>query len=339
VCTRYPDAFGGAASGFTSLTFAFDPQNESAGWKRIPDRPGPACQGAAVAVVDDRLYSIGGISYTDPFAYRETYRLQEKNGQWTWEELAACRTPWPVYGASAGTAVIGKNIYLVGGADFFKGPGATDNDFHSEAGRDNSPVGRALLVLNTANLERGWKRLADCPGVPKFDSAVAAVGGKIYQLGGDFAPLAKPKMPGENDLPYYNAVDSWRYDPATDRWTRLRDMPHGCNRRALVYDDRYILLVAGYKYRMTWNLDGTRTEVYSTDEKARSWKDFFEKTVLVYDTRTERLGTGDPLIETTSIPSAATVGDTLYIMAGEGGPRLWHPATLQIGTIVKTVAQ
>lgn len=339
IVKKYPQAFGGEPSGFTKLSFVFDPKNESAGWTRIPDRPGPARQGAAVAVVDDMLYSIGGMSYTDPFTYRETYRLQEKDGQWIWEELPTCKTPWPVYGASGGAVVIGKRIYLVGGADFFKGPGATDNDFHSEAGRDNSPVGRALLVLDTANLDAGWKRLADCPGVPKFDSAVATVGGKIYQLGGDFAALAKPATPTEEDLPYYNAVDSWVYDPATDQWTRLRDMPHGCNRRALAYGDRYIVLIAGYKYRMTWNLDGTRTEVYNAEEKARSWTGFFENTVLVYDTNTGCLGTADRLIEKTSIPSAASAGDTFYIMAGEGGPRLWHPATLQIGKVVNAISQ
>ena len=41
----------------------------------------------------------------------------------------------------------------------------------------------------------------------------------------------------------------------------------------------------------------------------------------------------DPLIEQTSDPSAAIVGDTLYSLGGEGGPRTWHPATLQIGRI------
>ncbi len=332
IVKQIPDAFGGEPSGFTKLAFVFDPKNP-AGWKRIADMPGPARQGAAVAVVDDVLYAMGGLSYTEPLTYRDTYRLQEKDGQWVWEELRSCRLPWPAYGAASTTAVIGKKIYLFGVADFFKGPGAKDPDFHSEAGRSDSPVGRALLVLDTADLDAGWKRLADCPGVPKFDSAVAAVGGKIYQLGGIFAPLAKM------ELAYYNAVDSWRYDPASDQWTRLRDMPHGCNRRALVYADRYIVLVAGYKYAKTWNPDGAVTDAYNAEEKARDWGDFFEKTVLVYDTKTGRLGTADPLIEQTSYPSSAIVGDTIYCLGGEGGPRLWHPATLQIGKIVEAIPQ
>jgi hypothetical protein len=333
IARRYPDAFGGQPSGFTKLAFVLDPQNESAGWKRLPDMPGPARQGAAVAVVDDMLYAMGGINYTEPLCYRDTYRLREKDGKWGWEELKSCRLPWPVYGAADSTAVIGKRIYLLGAADYFQGPGADAPDFHSEAGRNGSPVGRAMLVLDAANLHAGWKRPTDCPGVPKFDTALAAVGGRIYQLGGIFAPLAK------SDLAYYNAVDSWRYDPASDRWTRLQDMPHGSNRRALVYADRYIVLLTGFKYAKTRNMDGAVSDVYSAEEKSRRFLDFFEKTVLVYDTKTDRLGTADRLIEQTCYPSSAAVGDTLYCLGGEGGPRLYHPATLQIGKIVEAAAR
>ena len=216
-------------------------------------------------------------------------------------------------------AVIGKKIYLLGTADFFPGPKANTPDFHSEAGRNGSPVGRALLVLDTVNLEAGWKRLADCPGVPKFDSGVAVVGGKIYQLGGLYAPLAS------TDTPYYNAVDSWMYDPASDRWTRLRDMPHGADRSAFVYADRYIVLVGGCTAIKTWHLDGTVTDAPNAG--------VFVKTVLAYDTKTGRLGTADQLIEQTADPCGAAVNDTLYTLGGEGGPRLFHPATLQIGTV------
>ncbi len=333
ILSKYPDAFGGEQSGFTKLTFVFDPENEDAGWQRIADMPGPPRQGGAVAVVDDAMYVMGGTNYDRPFTYRDTYRLELRRGKWVWRRLRSCRLPWPVYGASDSTAVIGKKIYLFGVADFFQAPGADGCDFHSEAGRDGSPVSRALLVLDTTNLDAGWQRLADCPGSPQFDAGVAAARGKVYRLGGIYAPL----NPGDG-LNYYNAVDSWVYDPARDAWSRLRDMPHGSNRRALTYDDRYIILLAGYKYAETWNLDGTRTQVYTEAEKALEFKDFFEDTVLVYDTRTGKLGTGDHLIEQTSIPSAAIAGDTIYCLGGEGGPRLWHPATFQIGKIVGVVA-
>jgi hypothetical protein len=319
IVQKYPDAFGGDSSGFTKLTLLFDPQHESAGWTRIADMPGPARQGEAVAVVNNALYAIGGINYSAPYTYRDTYRLQEVGGQWNWQELPSAQFPWPVYGNAASTAVVGSKIYLCGAADYFQGPRAVEPDFHSEAGRDGSPVGNALLVLDTNNISAGWQRLADCPGLPKFDTALAAVGGKIYQLGGDFAPLAKM------DSPYYNAVDSWMYDPASNQWTQLPDMPDGANRRAMVCKDRYIILAGGYTYPKTWHLNGTITDAPNVDG--------FEDTVMVYDTATGSLSSTDSLMEQTSLPSATAVGDILYTLGGEGGPRTFHPATLQIGQV------
>ena len=189
IVSRYPDAFGGEASGFTQLAFAIDPGREEHGWHRIADIPGPARQGGAVAVVADEMYVIGGINYAEPYTYRDTYRLQCRDGAWEWGKVEACTLPWPVYGAAASTAVVGAKIYLLGVADFFRAPGAESPDFHTDAGRDGSPVGSALLVLDTENLKSGWKRLADCPGLPQFDAGVAAAGGKIWRLGGIYAPL------------------------------------------------------------------------------------------------------------------------------------------------------
>jgi hypothetical protein len=328
ILSTHPDAFGGQRSGFTRLTFVFDPQNEAAGWQRIADMPGPARQGPATAVVDDMLYIMGGINYDPPHTYRDTYRLSRRAGKWEWQELPSARLTWPVYGAAASTAVIGSKIYLFGVADFFAAPGAKDADFHTEAGRDGSPVSRALLVLDTARLEAGWSRLADCPGLPQFDAGVSAAGGKLYRLGGIYAPLNPGKGPH-----YFNAVDSWRYDPVANAWSRLADMPSGANRRALTYADRYILLIAGYKYAETWFPDNTRKPIYTDEEKGRDWKTFFENTVLAYDTVTGQLGVADPLVERTSYPSAAIDGNTIYCLGGEGGPRLWHPATFHIGKI------
>ncbi|NUQ61277.1 MAG: hypothetical protein HUU20_02245 [Pirellulales bacterium] len=333
ILAHHPDAFGGQPSGFTKTTFALDPAREELGWQRITDVPGPARQGPAVAVVGNAMYVMGGINYDDPYTYRDTYQLRFADDQWTWTKLESCTLPWPVYGAAASTAVIGDRIYLFGVADFFRAPDAQGADFHSESGREGSPVSKALLVLDTQDLSSGWKRLADCPGLPLFDAGVAAAGGKIWRLGGIYAPVRKQGELWRGENPYYNAVESWVYDPATDRWSRLGDMPHGSNRRAIAWQDRYVILIAGYKYPLTWLSDGTRTEAYSAEEKDQPWQEHFEKTVLVYDTQTGQLGTADSLIERTSYPSSTIVGDTIYCLGGEGGPRLWHPATLQIGRI------
>lgn len=326
VVRLFPDAFDGAASGFTKLTFSLDPRQEQAGWVRLADLPGSPRQGAAHAVVGDALYAVGGFNYSEPLTYRETYRLRQVNGVFAWEKLPAL-LPFPLCEASA--AAIGTKLYVFGGGDYYRAEGAREADFHPERGRTGEAVGRALLVLDTANPEAGWARLADLPGTPRIDCGGAAAAGRLYVLGGVYAPQAP--RPGES--PYYNVVDSWVYDPPSNTWSRLPDMPHGGNRRALTYLDRYLVLVAGYKYARTWNLDGSVSEVYSAAERARDWKTFFEKTVLVYDTLTGELGTADPLLEQTSWPTAAIAGDTIYSLGGEGGARLWHPATVQIGRV------
>lgn len=321
----YPNAFGGAANGFTSLTFLFDPLKPENGWTRITDIPGPPRQGAATVVAGDSLYAVGGFNYTDPFSYRSTYRLRWEGGQWVWSDLE-CQLPWPVCEACA--VAIGTKIYLVGASDYFAAPGAKDPDFHTEAGRDNSPVGRALLMLDIKRLKAGWKRLADLPGTPRLDCAAAAAGGKLYVLGGIYSPLQKV-----GDDNYFNVNDSWVFDPGKNRWSRLPDMPDGANRRALTFKDRYILLVSGFKYRKTWQLDGTQAETYSPEELKLPFAAFFEKTVLVFDTKTNRLGSADPLLDQTSWPGGALHGSTIFTLGGEGGARMWHPATFQIGKI------
>lgn len=328
ITALYPDAFGGERSGFTNLTFSFDPQQPHPGWVHIAEIPGIARQGGISAVVDECLYIVGGFNYTEPLTYKDGYRLRYQKDKWVWEKLPI-DFPWPVY--AAGAAVVGKKIYLIGGADFFKASGAKDADFHSEAGRNNNPVGQAVFVLDTENLEAGWKRLADFPGTPRFDSATAAVNGKIYVFTGIYAPLKKTM----SSL-YHNVVDSWVYDTEKNMWTRLKDLPHGANRRAVVFKNRYIIMVGGYKYPKTRNFDGSvNLEVYTLEEKTLEWKDFFEKTVLVYDTKTDRLGMADFLLEQTSWPGVGIQDDTIFSLGGEGGMKLWHPDTFQIGKITE----
>lgn len=328
ILKQHPDAFGGQPSGFTNLTFALDLADPKGGWTRIADLPGPARQAAAAAVVGDALYAIGGFNYTSPFTYRSTYRLQRTKDGWTWSDLK-CDVPWPVCEASA--VVLDGKIYLFGGADYFKPAGTSgDENFYTESGRDQSPVGRALLVLDPQNLAAGWKRLADFPGTPRSFCSASAAGDKLYVLSGLYSPMKTAANPAGG---FYNVVDSWTYDPAKNAWSQLADAPDNANARAVTFKDRYVLLLGGYKYGETWKTDGTKRDVYNADEKKAAMAALIRKTIQVYDTTTRKFGDASPLADQSSWPLAAIDGFTIYCLGGEGGARLWHPATFQIGRI------
>ena len=92
--------------------------------------------------------------------------------------------------------MIGKSIYLLGAADSFQGPVAVGNDFHSEAGRDGTPIGRTLLVLDTANLEelrRGaeWGVVAGAPTNPSLIAKEGPPLASRITIFGQFCPLER----------------------------------------------------------------------------------------------------------------------------------------------------
>ncbi|MFH1007265.1 MAG: hypothetical protein V1800_07165 [Candidatus Latescibacterota bacterium] len=328
----HPDTFGGEESGFTNVTFALDLSRTPLCWERIADMPAaPPRQGTTAVVVGEAMYVVGGFSYADPFTYRETFKLERRNGEWVWEKLA-CELSWPV--AETGAVAVGKNIYVVGGCDYFRAPGGEVEDLLTEAGREGNPVGNGLFVLDTEDPHSGWQRLSDLPGTARMFPGAVAVGDLIYVLQGAYAPLTPPS-PGSH---YFNVVDSWVYDTIGGKWSRLSDAPEGSNRSAVLWRDRAILLIGAYRYPQNQSPDGTRTDIYTNEEKAQEkedphfWKKLFATTVLSYDIATDEYTVIDSLLERTSTPMVAIKEDRVFVLGGEGG-KLWHPDAFQIGTV------
>jgi len=282
-------------------------------------------------VVGEAMYVVGGFNYAAPFTYRETFKLERLDGEWVWEKLA-CELPWPV--AETGAVAVGKKIYVVGGCDYFRAPGGEVNDLLTEAGRDGNPVGNGFFVLDTEDPHSGWKRLSDLPGTARMFPGAVAAGDLIYVLQGAYAPLTPPS-PGSH---YFNVVDSWVYDTIGGKWSRLLDAPDGSNRSAVLWRDRAVLLIGEYRYPQNQNPDGTRTDIYTSEEKALDkvgaldWREVFGTTVLCYDIAKDEYTVTDPLLESTSTPMVAVKGDSLYVLGGEQGEGL-HPDTFQIGTV------
>jgi N-acetylneuraminic acid mutarotase len=144
-----------------------------------------ARQAAACAVLDGRLYALGGAGLagdTDALASVEVY--DSKTGQWV------TAPPMPTARMCLGAAAVDRTIYAVGGKD---------------------AKGRFLGTLEAMKPDGAWITLSRLPR-PVSGPFVAARNGVIYVAGG---------LAGPDDV----TDSLQAYTVATDRWTVLAPMP------------------------------------------------------------------------------------------------------------------
>jgi N-acetylneuraminic acid mutarotase len=310
--------------GFIKKVIALDLSDKNARWQYLPEFPGSARQGHTPAIVNDQLYLWGGFNYTSPFCYADGWRLSKGQGGWSWDPLPPL--PWNV--SSASTAVIGTKIYLFGGADYDGEVG-----FHTVADRKGGVprLGARLLVIDTQNLDAGWRELPQCPGTPRFVHSFQAAGGKIYLIG------------GAQGLPTYTIVDNWKFDPATNRWSRLRDLPIASGNfpksTNLLFADRYMILPGGYQYGKVIDPDGTTRPPYGKPSNLNPGTGLYND-VFVYDIQTNTFGTADKMPIDNNLPTTVVRGDRIYLLGGETGGGVvegeyygHHPDLLLVGRI------
>lgn len=316
--------------GFLKKVWGLDLNTPQKGWRYLPDFPGAPRQGLFGMAVKDQIYVWGGFSYSPPYTYKDGYRLSDKNGQWQWQRMPDL--PWPL--ADGAIAAIGSKIYISGGADYDR------KDFYTNAERhgDVKRLGSRLIVFDTENPTAGWKELAPSPGTPRFANAAAGVKGIIYIIGG---ATGNDNSSGN----YATVVDNWRYDPATNKWSRLPDTPIASGNfpsGRIVFDDRYIVLVGGFQYKDVLNTDGTLRKPYG--EVFRHYKNNpYDSDIFVFDTQTSRFGSADPLPLNNNGPMTVLQGNHLYLIGGETGGAViqdeyfgHHPDLFLIGAIRKT---
>ncbi|MCD4693579.1 MAG: hypothetical protein K8R79_11745 [Calditrichales bacterium] len=259
-CGGYEDDWkpGIYPRGFLNKVWGLDLANEAAGWIELTPLPTTGRQGMVSVRVNNKLYVWGGFNYTAPFTYKDGYRLSLKDGKWIWDELP----PLPLPLTWAGAYAVGSRIYVLGGADYDYQRFYSLTDHTGDVKR----LGARLILLDTDNINSGWQELAPCPGTPRCLTASAVVDGKIYSIGG---------VAVSDSGAYLNVVDSWRYDPASDFWERLRDFPMsgtGSSPGILVYQNRYILLPAAYQYENYMKPDGSVAPKYGTPSMVeRTW--------------------------------------------------------------------
>jgi hypothetical protein len=317
---RYP-------RGFLKKVWGLDLENPSKGWTRLPDFPGAARQALCGIIVDGQLYCWGGYSYSAPYCYRDGFRLTCKQDQWAWDSLPDL--PWPT--GDSGISVMGSKIYVAGGADYDTNKFYTNSD---RAGKVKG-LGTRLLAIDTKDLRPGWKELSPCPGTPRWGEATAVVAGKLYLFGGGTG-FDNPTGT------YATVVDNWRYDPATDSWRRLANLPIASSvfpSGQIVVFDRYLVLIGGCQYGHVIGPDGSVKPVYGKPFRRYPDRDCFSD-VFVYDTKRDRFGTATPLPLNDCRPMIVTAGDHIHLLGGEtfgavveGEPFAHHPDLYLVGTI------
>ena len=279
--------------------------DSGAGWTALPDFPGTGRTAAFGIAVDQKLYLWGGCEWNNPYTFKDGYRLSRVNDQWQWDKLPDLPLPM----GSSGIAAIGSKIYVMGGSQYFLRGGGT---YLTNLIENGSPFGSHLMVFDTADSNPAWKALPPCPGTPRCVQAMAAVGGKIYVLGG---------AAGENNPSGVTCtvVDNWQFDPQTSQWRRLPDLPVASGSfpsGRIAFHDRYILLIGGYQYSAILDPDGKTRPPYGTPSKNDPQKDYFSD-IFVYDTQTQKFGTATPLPMNIHLPMSVVEGNQLHLIGGE----------------------
>ncbi|UOQ68636.1 malectin domain-containing carbohydrate-binding protein [Hymenobacter volaticus] len=236
----------------------------------------------------------------------------------TWSYIADM--PYPV--THAGITVDGTKVYVAGG--FLGGLGGDPNSdllqiydvntnswsfgpklptrsggnqlvrvgrkLHSFGGMldDRQTGATAHYVLDLSNTAAGWTTAASMP-VPRCHFASANVGGKIYTFGGQTG----------HDGPIEDVDVVQMYDPSTDTWTQLKNMPY----------------VRSHSEPGTFVLDGKVTLVGGRSGRING-TDVVLNRVTTYDPATDSWTEKTPLPVNLFGPAAEVIGSELFVADG-----------------------
>jgi N-acetylneuraminic acid mutarotase len=211
--------------------------------------------------------------------------IELQNQSATWESLA----PIPLFPRQEHTTVFlpPSTIAILGGI-------VPNETFEI-------PVGTTGLMQFYSMTNNSWTTRAPMPlGLNHVNSAV--VDGKIYVLGG----LAETDSFDVNKRAWRAVPDSWEYDPLTDSWSKLPDMPDGEARGSAavgVYESKIYL--AGGMTDLELFPNGTQRTVSGVsvyDTILRSWVEVPELAKSIPEGRDHA--------------GAAVVGSKMYVLGG-----------------------
>jgi N-acetylneuraminic acid mutarotase len=279
-------------------------QAQSSQWTQVADMP-TGRLGLATAVVDGKIYVIGGYPYAngDRMATNEVY--DPKTNTW------ATRAPLPTSRCWMPASTVNGKIYVFGGFAHYHGPGLPtveeyDPETDTWTAKADMPTARLgpascvvdgiIYVIGGASAVRQqlksveaynpdtdtWTTKAEMP-VARMMLSACAVNGKVYAIGGRYGSL---KM--------YTFIEE--YDPSTDIWTEKIEMPIEKGGFASCVLNEKIYIIGGAK------IDSSGWTIYPVVEE---YDPILNTLTRIEDMPTQRFGLG-----------ARTVDGEIFVIGG-----------------------
>jgi large repetitive protein len=265
-------------------------------------------------MINNKMYVFSGFDNPQVHTSPKCEIYDPTTNTWTY----AADMPFPV--THAGITVDGNKVYVAGG--FLEGQsGGANSDklqiydagtntwsagpslpqkcggnamvrvgrkLHSFGGllEDRQTGNPAHYVLDLDNLTAGWTTAAQAP-LSRCHFASAFVAGKIYALGGQMG----------HDGVFTDVKYVQVYDPSTDVWTRLKDMPYSRS-----HSEAATFVMEGKVFLVGGRSNSTFSNVLST--------------VTYYDPATDSWTEDVPLPVNLFGPSAEAIGSSLIVSNG-----------------------
>ena len=280
--------------------------------------------GLGVAVVNGKIYAIGGSTLSGSWPY--TGGIVATNEEYdpasnTW----SFKKPMPTPRTNFGITVYNNKIYCIGGEEIYKN-------------ESKAPLTNVNEVYDPTT--DTWETKESMP-TPRSDLRANVVNGKIYLIGG-----YDPNVHFEPGASTHNEV----YDPATDSWFTKEPLPAAVSLYAsAVFEDK-IYVIGGYADGPWLRFD--LNQVYNTkndswsygsplnesfggvtgevttgflapkriyvfgETRNDSWENYYFS-VRSYDPENDSWTAGDVMLTSRGDSGVAVVNDLIYVIGGE----------------------
>lgn len=220
----------------TKRVDVFDPTANT--WTRLPDMP-VAVTHAATVVDGNNVILAGGFVGDDPGPATKDVWMFNVNSK-AWSKLPSL----PAARGGGGAGIVGTKLYFFGG-------GTRNASLQHDADYGTT------WELDLANPASGWKTKASMP-TPRNHLAFAAVGGKVYAIGGQ---ILNRENTGNQTVVH-------AYNPATNTWTQAASLPLplGHTHAGTIVQDGRIVMAGGVTSGYT-----TTNQILSYDPGSNVW--------------------------------------------------------------------